>query len=69
MITLSVNGQEKIVKNELTLQELLKDMALETDRKGIALCVNLQVIPKDLWDKTVLRNNDRIEIVIAAPGG
>ena len=68
-MTLSVNGQEKIVKNELSLQELIKDMALETDRKGIALCVNLQVIPKDVWGETVLKNNDRIEIVIAAPGG
>ena len=68
-MTLSVNGQEKIVKNELSLQELIKDMALETDRKGIALCVNLQVIPKEAWGETVLKNNDRIEIVIAAPGG
>lgn len=68
-MTLSVNGQEKIVKDELSLQELIKDMALETDRKGIALCVNLQVIPKETWGGTVLKNNDRIEIVIAAPGG
>ncbi|MCH2207159.1 MAG: sulfur carrier protein ThiS [Lentisphaerales bacterium] len=68
-MTLSVNGQEKIVENELTLQLLLTEIELETDRKGIALCVNLQVIPKEAWGKTVLKNNDRIEIVIAAPGG
>ena len=66
---LSVNGQEKNVNDDLSLQELLVGMSLETNRKGIALCVNLEVIPKSLWEKTILKNNDRIEIVIAAPGG
>ena len=69
MMILSVNGQEKTVDNELSLPDLLSEMELDTNRNGIALCVNLEVIPKAMWDKTILKNNDRIEIVIAAPGG
>ena len=68
-MTLSVNGQQKIVESEITLQQLINEMELVTNRKGIALCVNLEVIPKDCWDNTILKNDDRIEIVIAAPGG
>lgn len=68
-MTLSVNGREKEVCDGSNLTSLLSEMSLETERKGIALCVNLEVIPKENWDSTILKDNDRIEIVIAAPGG
>ncbi|MCM8534414.1 MAG: sulfur carrier protein ThiS [Lentisphaeraceae bacterium] len=68
-MTLSVNGREKEVHDGSSLTSLLSEMSLETERKGIALCVNLEVIPKEHWDSTILKDNDRIEIVIAAPGG
>ena len=68
-MTLSVNGREKKVHEGMNLTGLLSEMSLATDRKGIALCVNLEVIPKENWVSTILEDNDRIEIVIAAPGG
>jgi sulfur carrier protein len=66
---LTVNGQEKNVADDLNLLGLLNELKLDTGRKGLALCVNMQVIPRQTWENTHLNNGDRIEIVIAAPGG
>ena len=68
-MTLTVNGKEKIFDQSLNLLTLLSELELQTDRKGVALCVNLQVIPKEKWGTTELSDGDKVEIVIAAPGG
>ena len=68
-MTLFVNGNRKEFDFSLNLQTLLGQLDLQTDRKGVALCVNMQVIPKENWEETELRDGDKIEIVIAAPGG
>ena len=68
-MTLIVNGKEKTFERSLTLQTLMSQLDLQTDRKGVALCLNMQVIPKESWESTELSDGDKIEIVIAAPGG
>ena len=68
-MTLLVNGKEKDFQKDLSLKELINHLDLHTDRSGVALCVNMQVVPKELWNTTDLKDGDRIEIVIAAPGG
>ena len=61
---LIVNGNKKSFREKLNLTELLDHLDLQTDRKGLALCVNMQVIPKDNWEDTDLQEGDKIEIVI-----
>ena len=68
-MTLLVNGNKKEFNHSLNLQDLLGQLDLQTDRKGLALCVNMQVVPKENWDSTELCDCDKVEIVIAAPGG
>ena len=68
-MTLIVNGKEKTFERSLTLQTLMSQLDLQTDRKGVALCLNMQVIPKESWERTELSDGDKVEIVIAAPGG
>ncbi|MCM8525016.1 MAG: sulfur carrier protein ThiS [Lentisphaeraceae bacterium] len=68
-MTLLVNGNKKEFDHSITLQALLGQLDLQTDRKGVALCVNMQVIPKENWEETELQDGDKVEIVIAAPGG
>lgn len=68
-MTLLVNGNKKEFNHSLNLQDLLGQLDLQTDRKGLALCVNMQVVPKENWDSTELCDGDKVEIVIAAPGG
>ena len=68
-MTLFVNGNKNEFDHSLNLQALLGQLDLQTDRKGLALCVNMQVIPKENWEATELCDGDKVEIVIAAPGG
>ena len=68
-MTLLVNGNKKEFDHSITLQALLGQLDLQTNRKGVALCVNMQVIPKENWEETELKDGDKVEIVIAAPGG
>ena len=68
-MTLFVNGNKQEFEQSLNLQSLIDRLDLQADRKGIALCVNMQVIPRNLWELTGLSDGDKVEIVIAAPGG
>lgn len=71
-INILLNGQETEVQASLTLEEHLHsfvDDATSREGKGLAICVNLEVISRDAWSQTTLSEKDRVEIVIAAPGG
>jgi sulfur carrier protein len=64
-----VNGTETAVGDGLSLERLLADLNIATDRKGIAVAVNDTVKPRSAWPATTIRENDRIEIVRAVQGG
>ena len=49
------------------LQQLID--ALELVGKGIAVAVNLQVVPRQQWQQRVLQPRDRVDIVRAIGGG
>ncbi|MBV68845.1 MAG: thiamine biosynthesis protein ThiS [Pelagibacterales bacterium] len=42
---------------------------LEIDGNGIAIEINLIVIPKSQYKNTIIKNNDKIEIVQFIGGG
>lgn len=50
------------------LQELITSKSLQ-DKKGIALAINEEIIPRDKWDSTSLNENDKILIITATQGG
>lgn len=39
------------------------------DKKGIAVAVNEEVIPRALWTETPLNENDKILVITATQGG
>jgi sulfur carrier protein len=39
------------------------------DNKGIAVAVNMTVVPYSKWGEVTINNNDEIEIVHAVQGG
>ena len=63
-----------IINNELksveavSLIRLLEEIHLP-NRKGIAVAVNEQVVPKSDWVKHQLQENDKIMIIKATQGG
>ena len=58
-----------IFESSLSISELLKKIDVDGQRNGIALCLNLEVLPKNEWEDTQLSDQDRIDLVVAAPGG
>jgi len=63
-----LNGQSKEVV-AMTLAELLDELGQERARKGIALALNGEVVPRGRWAETLLTNGDTVEIVGAVQGG
>lgn len=65
-IRVVVNGEERTV-NVRTVQELLAELGINP--KGIAVELNLAVVPKSSYSQTKLNEGDRIEIVHMIGGG
>ena len=64
-----INGEEREVRSDLSLHELLLLLELEPMQSGIAVAVNREVIPKAAWRTTQLRKNSEVEIIRAVQGG
>ena len=62
-----VNGENKEIKGGLSLLELLSSLALPIQR--IAVELNREVVRRADWEKTILHDEDRIEIVHFVGGG
>jgi thiamine biosynthesis protein ThiS len=66
-MTLVVNGEERPAPDGASLAELVRELALEG--RPIAVELNRAVVPKDRYDRTPLREGDRLEIVTLVGGG
>lgn len=67
MIQLTVNGDPFEVDDQPTLSALLD--LLGQERRGVAVAVNEEVVPRSTWPTAVLRAGDRVEVLRAAQGG
>jgi sulfur carrier protein len=67
MMELTVNGE----KRELTLGSTVARLVEEVGcgRRGVAVAVNEEVVPRSTWEVTELGEGDRVEILRAAQGG
>jgi thiamine biosynthesis protein ThiS len=65
-MNLTINGETQISSAE-TLGALVDQLAMKPDRLAIEL--NRQIVPRDQWTQTPLRDGDRLEIVHFVGGG
>jgi len=63
----TINGENRELPEELTVGRLLE--MLGAPRTGIAVACNDRVVRRDEYDRALLREGDRIEIIKAAAGG
>ncbi len=68
MTTVFLNGQKIKIAGEVSLFDFLSQNSL-AEKKGTAVAVNLEVIPKESWEETKLNDNDKILIITATQGG
>jgi sulfur carrier protein len=61
-----VNGAARDVE-VLSVEGLVAE--LTAARRGVAVAVNGEVVPRSAWPGAVLRDGDRVEVLTAAQGG
>lgn len=62
-----VNGQDKEFNENTTLNEVLKELAL--DGKVMAAAVNMDIVKQDKWAERVLVDGDKLELLDFVGGG
>ena len=66
-MTITVNGEERTSDPGTTLASLLEAFGVRAD--GTAVALNDDVVPRARHAETVLRDGDRLEIIVAVAGG
>lgn len=61
---LTVNGEDRELVEGTTVADLVGDR-----RRGVAVAVNHEVVPRGLWTDTALADGDRVEILEPQQGG
>jgi sulfur carrier protein len=62
-----LNGQKFAIKNNLTILDIIQYFNFNTSL--LVLEYNNLICNKKNWNKTVIKNNDKIEIVTIVGGG
>ena len=62
-----INGENREIPSPITVTVLLRDLGL--DARKIALEHNLEIVPRSAYDKTLVSDGDRLEIVHFIGGG
>ena len=66
-MTIVLNGDATTVTLGATVGAMVD--GLGKGRKGVAVALNDEVVPRSRWDATALRDHDRVEILTASQGG
>jgi sulfur carrier protein len=63
-----VNGEERRVSEGATVASLLEELDI-AGRRGVAVAVEAEVVPRSGWPERALADGDHVEIVTAIQGG
>jgi sulfur carrier protein len=66
-VQVRINGEPRTLAGSTTVRALLRDLGAE--REGVAVAVNDELVLRSTWETTQLRDDDRVEVLSAAPGG
>lgn len=66
-LRIHINGETRDVPDRISLDELIRHLALVPERLAIEL--NHEVVRRSNWPQTLLSEGDRIEIVHFVGGG
>ena len=69
-MNLHINGEPRVFADSsdpFTLAALVESLAMKSDRVAVEL--NRNIVPRDHWPQTLLKDGDRLEIVHFVGGG
>ncbi len=62
-----INGETKIFDEKTTIEDILKELSLVG--KVMAAAVNMEIVKQDKWDKYLLKDGDKLELLDFVGGG
>ncbi|MCD6173111.1 MAG: sulfur carrier protein ThiS [Sulfurimonas sp.] len=62
-----INGESKKFPEKINLTMLLKELSLEG--KVMAAAVNMEIVKQNNWDKCILNDGDKLELLDFVGGG
>ena len=62
-----INGETKIFDEKTTIEDILKELSLVG--KVMAAAVNMEIVKQDKWDKHLLKDGDKLELLDFVGGG
>lgn len=68
-VQLVINGETRQVDRGLTVHALVRWLGRAPEGGGVAVAVDGEVVPRTAWDRTVLEEGARVEVVAAVQGG
>jgi thiamine biosynthesis protein ThiS len=66
-MNLTINGETRVLGPAETLAALVEQLGMKSDRVAIEL--NREIVPREQWAQTPLKDGDRLEIVHFVGGG
>ncbi len=66
-MNLTINGENRDLSAAETLGALIEQLGMKADRVAIEL--NREIVPREQWLQTSLKDGDRLEIVHFVGGG
>ena len=66
-MNLTINGEKRILASAETLATLVGELGMKSDRVAIEL--NREIVPREQWPQTPLKDGDQLEIVQFVGGG
>lgn len=64
-----INGESKEISAGSTVEMIVQQITETPIPSGVAVAINMQVIPRSEWSTTSIEDDDEIEILWASSGG
>jgi sulfur carrier protein len=68
-MTIELNGEPVEVGVEATVATAIERLGAGGERRGVAVAVDGEVVPRSAWAETPLSDGQKVEIVGAIQGG
>ena len=68
-LTVHLNGEPHKLDDGATVATVVEALGAERARRGVAVAVEAEVVPRAQWERRELRDGERVEVLTAIQGG
>jgi sulfur carrier protein len=68
-MTIELNGERIELDAGASVADVVEHLGANGDRRGVAVAVDGEVVPRSAWEETALAHGQKVEVVGAIQGG